>query len=132
MLPVRGGGAGGLAYRSVIEVEVEGSKDWLWGRNGKLPSGPDGKALTAARERNGLQAVVAKPIAAREKASKNAPDLALAPQMAPDSKTTGSSDSSMRAHYLHRLMGEPFKNQGDLEYSYISFRHGAALDEEQY
>ncbi|KAG0634135.1 mitochondrial small ribosomal subunit Rsm22-domain-containing protein [Tuber brumale] len=82
VLDVGGGGAGVLAWRSVVEAEEETRKDLLSERTGKPPSGPDGKALPAARERSGLRAVVvAGPTTLRQKVSKLLDDTLFIPRV---------------------------------------------------
>ncbi|KAG0138539.1 mitochondrial small ribosomal subunit Rsm22-domain-containing protein [Tuber indicum] len=82
VLDVGGGGAGVLAWRSVIEVEEELRKDRLSGRTEKPPHGPDGGALPAGGERSGMRAVVvAGSIDLRGKVSRLLDDTLFIPRM---------------------------------------------------
>ncbi|KAG0634133.1 hypothetical protein HOY80DRAFT_1100467 [Tuber brumale] len=79
VLDVRGGGAALLAWRTIIKVGEEVRKDEPSERTGKPPPGRGGEVLPATRERNGLLAVVAGPIALREKVWKLQDDGLLLP-----------------------------------------------------
>jgi len=82
VLDVGAGGAGMLAWRSIVEAEEEGRKDELLERAGEPPPGPDGRALPAARERSPLRAVVVTaPIALRQRVSKYLDNTTFIPRM---------------------------------------------------
>jgi len=82
VLDVGSGGAGILAWRSIVEAEEEGRKDEFSERTGKPPPGSDGKALPAARERSGFRAVVVTgSLALRQKASRFLDNTTFVPRM---------------------------------------------------
>ncbi|KAG0644336.1 hypothetical protein HOY80DRAFT_1030013 [Tuber brumale] len=82
VLDVRGGGAGVLVWRSVIEVEEEVRRDELSEKTAKPIPGPDGKALPVAREGIRLRAVIAAGrIALTEKVPKLLDDTLFAPRV---------------------------------------------------
>ncbi|PUU82708.1 mitochondrial small ribosomal subunit Rsm22-domain-containing protein [Tuber borchii] len=80
VLDIGSGGAGILAWRSIVEAEEEGRKDEFSERTGK--PGPDGKALPAAWERSGFRAVVVTgSLALRQKASRLLDNTTFIPRM---------------------------------------------------
>ncbi|KAG0641274.1 hypothetical protein HOY80DRAFT_1135377 [Tuber brumale] len=76
VLDVGGGGAGVLAWRSVIAVEEEIRKDLLSERTGKPPPGPAGGALPAAGKE-----WIASCCCRREKVSKHLGDTLFIPRV---------------------------------------------------